>query len=439
MRTLRIILILIICSACSEANWLGAKKHDQEDTDSVEDQANETDLPEEAEDQPSDTSLDHEIPPEQDTEESSQTLSPEANYLEEKDVEALEEEDSVFLTPDYSNPEFKASSEYPFELILETVLANQDKGEAYAEFLAANGAISTDEGTITLTQISANECPGYLESCLDIDHEKLGIPNKAVLSGFVSGTNIKNQGERGTCVAFALNAAVELLIKQSEGETDLSEQNTYLQAKQLTDSWTYAGLAPEFTIEQFVNERRPFVLESAWPYNPKGMDCSAYQQDHPEATCSQTEAQGGGESQQEADPQVSESQGFIIKEAHQLFASVGRVKQAIAQDYPVVLGVNANHDFNLVFYNQARKHSIKNGVVSWVFKDDACGKSVCGHALLAVGYHDDPEVEGGGYLIVQNSWGTSWGEQGIAYLTYEWLKYNLLDAQAIVKVEKQIN
>ncbi len=39
-----------------------------------------------------------------------------------------------------------------------------------------------------------------------------------------------------------------------------------------------------------------------------------------------------------------------------------------------------------------------------------------GHAVAVVGYELDPQDEGGGYLLVKNSWGTSTGNGG-----YQWL------------------
>lgn len=38
-----------------------------------------------------------------------------------------------------------------------------------------------------------------------------------------------------------------------------------------------------------------------------------------------------------------------------------------------------------------------------------------GHALAVVGYHLDPIVSGGGYLILKNSWGTDCGDEGYQY------------------------
>ena len=46
-----------------------------------------------------------------------------------------------------------------------------------------------------------------------------------------------------------------------------------------------------------------------------------------------------------------------------------------------------------------------------------------GHAVMAVGYDDEREVDCGapGALIIRNSWGVDWGEQGYGYLPYDYV------------------
>lgn len=39
-----------------------------------------------------------------------------------------------------------------------------------------------------------------------------------------------------------------------------------------------------------------------------------------------------------------------------------------------------------------------------------------GHAVAIVGYHKDPDIEGGGYFIIRNSWGENCGDHGYQYL-----------------------
>lgn len=176
----------------------------------------------------------------------------------------------------------------------------------------------------------------------------------------------------------------------------------------------------------FAREWVTVPRESTWPYNSYEYDCTAYHENWPEYTCSATEAQGGGENNRQPEPETVEAPGAYIAEVHQLYASLGRVKQALYRGYPVILSLNANADFTVA--------TLKGGVVSWVFKVSTCPGSVCGHAVTAVGYQDDPAVEGGGYLIIKNSWGETWGDRGLGYCTYEWVRHSLLDAQAVVNV-----
>lgn len=44
-----------------------------------------------------------------------------------------------------------------------------------------------------------------------------------------------------------------------------------------------------------------------------------------------------------------------------------------------------------------------------------------GHAVLTTGYRDVPDMLGGGYFIIKNSWGTRCGDKGYQYLPYHYL------------------
>ena len=45
-------------------------------------------------------------------------------------------------------------------------------------------------------------------------------------------------------------------------------------------------------------------------------------------------------------------------------------------------------------------------------------KLIGGHAVIICGYDDNTNE-----LILRNSWGTYWGDNGYFYLPYEYLKY----------------
>jgi C1A family cysteine protease len=59
-------------------------------------------------------------------------------------------------------------------------------------------------------------------------------------------------------------------------------------------------------------------------------------------------------------------------------------------------------------------------------------KAEWGHAIVAVGYDDSMKIkntdcnkETKGALLIRNSWGTSWGDQGYGWLPYEYILDNL--------------
>jgi C1A family cysteine protease len=59
-------------------------------------------------------------------------------------------------------------------------------------------------------------------------------------------------------------------------------------------------------------------------------------------------------------------------------------------------------------------------------------KAEWGHAIVAVGYDDSMKIknkdcnkETKGALLIRNSWGTSWGDQGYGWLPYEYVLNNL--------------
>jgi hypothetical protein len=82
--------------------------------------------------------------------------------------------------------------------------------------------------------------------------------------------------------------------------------------------------------------------------------------------------------------------------------SVQSMKNAMVQFGPLSVAVAA--DDSLANYS------------SGVFKGS--GSRDIDHAVMIVGWQDDASITSGGYWIMRNSWGTSWGEQGYMKIAY---------------------
>ena len=89
----------------------------------------------------------------------------------------------------------------------------------------------------------------------------------------------------------------------------------------------------------------------------------------------------------------------------------GEIKNALNESKPVRIGVPVPNAF---FEAKA------NGWVPLKY-DNILG----GHALLVVGYDDNLTSPAGvtGHLIVLNSWGEGFGDQGYVYIPYEWMAH----------------
>ena len=106
-------------------------------------------------------------------------------------------------------------------------------------------------------------------------------------------------------------------------------------------------------------------------------------------------------------------------------AEVNNCKYAILNNKPVLMGftVYDNHNYTVFeglntssyIYNPLTKGTLSKGL-----------RALGGHAVPLVGYFDDGSgsgsTTGGGYFIVQNSWGTPWGYYGHFLLPYSVLK-----------------
>lgn len=203
---------------------------------------------------------------------------------------------------------------------------------------------------------------------------------------------IKNQGQLGSCVGFALTAmkeSQEVTERVTAGKeygpsttdmSNLSEAYLYWNAKEY-DPDKSEGTSIRYAM--MVLQKKGIPTEKFWPYS---------------------DSKTG-----QALPGAEEAAAWAKIGSYWRITSLEEILTALSKQ-PIPIGIECFSEFETVG---------EDGIVP-LPKDT--NNSLGGHAICLVGYDDEKRL-----LKFKNSWGTGWGQNGYGYITYDYFSH-IIDA-----------
>lgn len=219
---------------------------------------------------------------------------------------------------------------------------------------------------------------------------------------------IRDQGKRGTCVAFSTCAVMEYMTSRAnKPNQNFSEQYLYWVVKKF-DGYPKDGTWLTFSFP--IAKEGGTCKESLWPYEPDSIPNDLTHGHPPDELACKTDALTN-----------ALARAIRIRE----YRRPESIKAQLAQGRPVAIAIPV---FKSWYDDPASRLS---GNIHLPLKSDRFALS--GHAIVLVGYGDDESEPGGGYFIVRNSWGGRWGREspfsaGYGYISYAYIERFNADA-----------
>lgn len=221
-------------------------------------------------------------------------------------------------------------------------------------------------------------------------------------------TSVKNQGQQGSCLSFALTSIFEYVMRLNAAqEFDLSEAFLYYNARELDgDGGVNNDSGSRFKPSIDALIKYGIALERVWPYNEQ-----VY-------------------SKKPSSEAYADAAGRKLVSAMNVNPKVSDIKSALADNCPVAASFTLTKSF--FEYGKAGGYIPMPGdeeIASVIEQDSEEDLHSC-HAMVIVGFSDELQM-----FIVRNSWGTDWGDNGYCYIPYSYVEHEGLLNYACILTE----
>lgn len=222
---------------------------------------------------------------------------------------------------------------------------------------------------------------------VDEGPESMTIPKRVDLRALLG--NVLDQGNRMTCVAFAVTSCHELWRAHRE---ELSVEALHWGAR--AHGASHLGSTLEAAAKALYQTGQPLSVE--WPYNPELDEVIA---------------------EYVPPPSAEACRPWLTTQIEEMQPNVRKIKSLIANGIAVALIVPLHTGFDV----PADGHIASSPNCEWIGAN---------HAVALVGYDEAMNC-----FLLRNSWGPDWGLGGYAYIQFDFVSSYGIRAAAIQEPE----